>query len=409
MVGSMPDDFEAMWASLAPIGRSASSGGYFRQPFAAAERELASWFEEQALARGLSLTRDGFGNVVAWLGSPGPRAVVTGSHLDSVLDGGAYDGPLGVVSALAALDLLVSRGFSPSRPLGVSVFVEEEGSRFGLACLGSRLASGAVSWDTARSLTDRSGVSVEDALAAASLSGPSSSSLLDGVTTFVELHVEQGRDLVDRPAAPIGVASGIWPHGRYRYEFRGSADHAGTTRMQDRADPMLTYAMTALAANKQARLADERATFGRVEVTPNSTNSVPSAVTAWLDARASSSSSLDELVGVIERQATERAARDGTSLTVTPESVSGAVTFSPELAARIAAPRGWPVIPTAAGHDAGILSAAGIETAMLFVRNPTGVSHSPAETAAMSDCLAGVEALADVLADLAGDPVGDVG
>jgi N-carbamoyl-L-amino-acid hydrolase len=326
-----------------------------------------------------------------------------------VLDGGAYDGPLGVVSALAALDLLVSRGFSPSRPLGVSVFVEEEGSRFGLACLGSRLASGAVSWDTARSLTDRSGVSVEDALAAASLSGPSSSSLLDGVTTFVELHVEQGRDLVDRPAAPIGVASGIWPHGRYRYEFRGSADHAGTTRMQDRADPMLTYAMTALAANKQARLADERATFGRVEVTPNSTNSVPSAVTAWLDARASSSSSLAELVGVIERQATERAARDGTSLTVTPESVSGAVTFSPELAARIAAPRGWPVIPTAAGHDAGILSAAGIETGRPSVRNPTGDAHSPAEAAATSDSLAGVEALADVLADLASDPVGDVG
>jgi len=75
----MPDDFEAMWASLAPIGRSASSGGYFRQPFASAERELASWFEEQARARGLSLTRDGFGNVVAWWGSPGSSAVVTGS------------------------------------------------------------------------------------------------------------------------------------------------------------------------------------------------------------------------------------------------------------------------------------------------------------------------------------------
>ena len=103
----------------------------------------------------------------------------------------------------------------------------------------------------------------------------------------MELHVEQGRDLVDRSAA-VGVASGIWPHGRYRYEFTGSADHAGTTRMEDRADPMLTYAMTALAANKQARLAGERATFGRLEVTPNSTNSVPSGVTAWLDARASS-------------------------------------------------------------------------------------------------------------------------
>jgi N-carbamoyl-L-amino-acid hydrolase len=321
--------------------------------------------------------------------------------LDSVLDGGAYDGPLGVVSALAAVDLLRARGFVPARPIGVSVFVEEEGSRFGLACLGSRLACGAVSWDRARGLRDRDGVFLADGLEAVGLPGDPDHALLEGVGTFVELHVEQGRDLVDRDAA-VGVASGIWPHGRYRYEFAGAADHAGTTRMEDRADPMLTYAMTALAANKQARLAGQRATFGRVEVTPNSTNSVPSAVTAWLDARASSSEALDELVGTVERQAAERASRDGTTLTVTAESVSGAVTFSPDLAARLASPRGWPVIPTAAGHDAGILSTAGIPTAMLFVRNPTGVSHSPAESAAMEDCLAGVAALADVLAELSG-------
>ena len=399
----MPDDFERMWADLAPVGRSASSGGYFRQPFLTAERELASWFEEQCAARGLVVETDAVGNTVAWWGSRGPSAVLTGSHLDSVLDGGAYDGPLGVVSAFAAIDVLRSRGFEPSRPIGVSVFVEEEGSRFGLACLGSRLACGAVSWELARELKDRDGVFLADGLEAAGLPGAPDTGLLDGGGTFVELHVEQGRDLVDRGAA-VGVASGIWPHGRYRYEFRGSADHAGTTRMEDRADPMLTYAMTALAANKQARLAQQRATFGRLDVIPNSTNSVPSGVTAWLDARASSSSSLEQLVGAIERQASERASRDGTSLTVTPESVSDAVTFSPDLASRIASPRGWPVIPTAAGHDAGILSAAGIPTAMLFVRNPSGVSHSPLETAAMADCLAGVEALADVLASLAGDP-----
>ena len=113
----------------------------------------------------------------------------------------------------------------------------------------------------------------------------------------------------------------------------------------------------------------------------------------------------EDLVGAIERQASERASRDGTTLVVSPESVSGSVSFSPELAARLAGPRGWPVIPTAAGHDAGILSAAGIPTAMLFVRNPTGVSHSPLETASMDDCLAGVAALADVLAELAGEPV----
>ena len=212
--------------------------------------------------------------------------------------------------------------------------------------------------------------------------------------------MEQGRDLVDRDVA-VGVASEIWPHGRYRFDFTGEANHAGTTRMEDRRDPMLTYAMTALAANKQARLAGQRATFGRLEVAPNGTNAVPSRVTAWLDARCSSDEALADLVAAIERQGTERAERDGTGLAVTAESVSGQVAFDPALAARLAAVGGWPVIPTQAGHDAGILSAAGIPSAMLFVRNPTGVSHSPDESAETADCLTGVEALADTLTELA--------
>ena len=393
----MPDDFERMWSDLAPVGRSATSGGYFRQPFTQPERELADWFREQAVARDLELESDDTGNLVAWWRAGSGPGVLTGSHLDSVLDGGAYDGPLGVVSALAAVDELRARGVVPARPIGVSVFVEEEGSRFGLACLGSRLAAGAITWDQARVLRDRDGVGFEEVVEGG---GPG---LLDGVGVFVELHVEQGRDLVDRGAA-IGVASEIWPHGRYRFDFEGEANHAGSTRMEDRADPMLTYAMTALAANKQARLAGERATFGRVEVTPNGTNAVPSQVLAWLDARCSSEDALGELVETVTRQATERASRDRTSVTVTPESVSGSVTFDPALAARIAADHedgDWPVIPTAAGHDAGILSAQGIPTAMLFVRNPTGVSHSPDETASMPDCLAGVHALAETLERLA--------
>ena len=385
---TVPDDVERMWADLAPVGRSSASGGYFRQPFTSPERELAAWFAEQAAARGLEVETDASGNTVAWWRAGSGPAVLTGSHLDSVLDGGAYDGPLGVVAALAAVDELRSRGVTPARPLGVSVFVEEEGSRFGLACLGSRLAAGTLPWERARELRDRDGVALGDVVAGG---GPG---LLRDVGAFVELHVEQGRDLVDRDAA-VGAASGIWPHGRYRFDVGGEANHAGTTRMEDRADPMLTYAMTALAANKQARLAGQRATFGRVEVTPNGTNAVPSQVRAWLDARASSEAALGDLVAVIERQAVDRAGRDGTTVTVTPESVSGEVVFDADLTARVAG--GLPVIPTAAGHDAGVLAAAGIPTAMLFVRNPTGVSHSPAETAAMPDCLAGVQALADAL------------
>ena len=152
----------------------------------------------------------------------------------------------------------------------------------------------------------------------------------------------------------------------------------------------------------QARGSGQRATFGRVEVEPNGTNAIPSRVTAWLDARCGTDADLARLVGSVTACATGFAADDGTTAEVTPESVSSGVVFDPDLARRLADPRRWPAIPTQAGHDAGILQAAGIPTAMLFVRNPSGVSHSPAEHAQIPDCLAGVDALADVLQELAG-------
>jgi N-carbamoyl-L-amino-acid hydrolase len=402
----MPDDFEQMWAALAPLGRSASSGGYFRQPFTSVESELRAWLREQCEKRGLAVEPDGNGNLLAWWGAPeAGDGVLIGSHLDSVLDGGAYDGPLGVVASLAAIDLLRARDVVPRRPVVVGAFAEEEGSRFGLACLGSRLATGATSPDAARELRDRDGVPLLDAMASAGVD-PSlgRAGWLDRIGCFLELHVEQGRDLVDRDAV-VGLATGIWPHGRYRFDFSGDANHAGTTRMEDRHDPMLSFAMTALAASKQARLAGQRATFGRVDVVPNGTNAIPSRVSAWLDARSDSPEELERLVSEIERLGTERAARDGTRLVVTPESVSGAVTFDPVLTSGIRDRLtdrwgGVPVIPTMAGHDAGILAAAGVPTAMMFVRNPTGVSHSPEERATTADCLSGVEALADALEGL---------
>ncbi|MBO0841705.1 MAG: allantoate amidohydrolase [Nocardioides sp.] len=382
-----------MWRELVPVGRSATSGGYVRQPWQSAELELRAWFVEQADARGLAVESDPFGNLVAWWGpASGSGAVLTGSHLDSVLDGGAYDGPLGVVSAFAAIDLLRSRGVAPTRRLGVSAFVEEEGSRFGRACLGSRLATGATKWAEARELTDHDAVRLGDVVEGGT------SSLLAGVETYVELHVEQGRGLLDQGAA-VGIGSAIWPHGRFRYDITGRADHAGTTRMEDRLDPMLTFATTALAATEQARVSGRRATFGRVDVRPNGTNAIASQVTAWLDARASSDEELERLVAGVTGLAAERAERDGTTLRVSAESVSGRVDFDVPLRDRLASALGGaPVLATQAGHDAGILQAAGIPSAMLFVRNPSGVSHSPAETAETADCLAGVSALADALA-----------
>jgi N-carbamoyl-L-amino-acid hydrolase len=397
--------FEALWDSLLPVGRSERTGGYFRAPFGSAERECFAWFVEQAKARDLELEYDGQGNAVAWFNPGGGAivdAIVTGSHLDSVADGGAFDGPLGVVTAFAALDRIVTRGVKLRRPIGVAVFVEEEGSRFGRACLGSRLATGLVSPSDAAELRDRDGVALLDAMSNAGIEpdlGPAP--FLKRIATFVELHVEQGRDLAGRDS-PVAVASMIWPHGRYRFDFTGEANHAGTTSMKRRRDPMLAYAMTTLAANKQARRAGARMTFGRVEVDPNGTNAIASRVTAWLDARAESADVLDDVLAKVTEQAEERAERDGTRVTVTAESVSGVVEFHPGLAARLSGVLGGvPIIATGAGHDAGVLSSAGIRTAMLFVRNPTGVSHSPEEFAELDDCRAGVKALAKVLTSLA--------
>jgi beta-ureidopropionase / N-carbamoyl-L-amino-acid hydrolase len=415
----MPEDFEQMWRTIAPVGRSSASGGYFRQPYTGAESELRTWFVEQCRARDLSVEADGNGNLLAtWIvpnemqvRTPtehayrsGLSGVLVGSHLDSVLDGGAYDGPLGVVSSLAAIDLLRERGVRPGRPVVVGAFAEEEGSRFGLACLGSRLATGTTTAEQAGALRDRDGTWLPDAMERAGVEpalGPAD--WVDRIACFVELHVEQGRWLVDRDAA-VGLASGIWPHGRFRFDFTGAADHAGTTRMEDRRDPMLSYAATALAAAEEARDAGQRATFGRLDVTPNGTNAIPSRVTAWLDARCDTEEELAVLVDRIRRRGEHSADRDGTALAVTEESFSGLVAFDDDLTARLAGLWGdtqVPVIPTQAGHDAGILAAAGVPAAMLFVRNPTGVSHSPVEQAEMADCLAGVEALADAIEELA--------
>ncbi|MGP3967926.1 allantoate amidohydrolase, partial [Streptomyces sp. 6N223] len=400
--------FRHMWAELEPIGRDAATGGYRRFAWTDADAACREWFRRQAETRGLAYEVDRNGNQWAWLGDPARGgAVVTGSHLDSVPDGGAFDGPLGVVSAFAALDALRERGAAGGgRPLGVVAFADEEGARFGVSCAGSRLACGRLGPERARRLVDADGVTLAQAMARAGHDpeaiGPDPQRLTR-IAAFVELHVEQGRALAHTPH-PVGVASGIWPHGRWRFDFEGEANHAGTTRLHDRRDPMLSFATTALAARKKARLAGALATFGKVTAAPGGVNAVPSLVQGWLDARAPEQDTLTALVDEVTRTATERGRRDGVTLRVTKESFTGAVAFDAGLRERIATLLGGaPVLPTGAGHDAGILATARpapVPAAMLFVRNPTGVSHAPAEHAEDADCLAGVAALAKVLEDL---------
>ncbi|MEY9941958.1 allantoate amidohydrolase [Streptacidiphilus sp. MAP5-3] len=400
-IGDAADGYRRMWNELLPVGRFQKSGGYRRHAWTSADAECRAWFEEQAGKRGLTYEVDRNGNQWAWYGDPeGEGAIVTGSHLDSVPDGGAYDGPLGVVSSFAALDALLARGVRPTKPIALTNFVDEEGARFGVACVGSRLTAGVLTQDQAFRLRDAEGVWLPDAMAAAGQDPAAigkDEARLARVGAYVELHVEQGRHLAETPH-PVGVASAIWPHGRWRFDFHGEANHAGTTRLEDRRDPMLTYANTVLAARKKARLAGALATFGKVSVEPNGTNAIASLVRAWLDSRAADEATLTALVDEIGAAARERAERDGVRAEVVRESYTPVVDFDAPLRDQLVSVLGpdTPVLPTGAGHDAGILSAA-VPTAMLFVRNPTGVSHSPAETADEADCLAGVAALAKVL------------
>jgi N-carbamoyl-L-amino-acid hydrolase len=394
-----------MWGELEGIGR-ARSGGYRRYAWTREDALLREWFAGEAAARGLTLTTDRAGNQWAWWGDPdadGP-GLVLGSHLDSVPDGGAFDGPLGVVSAFAALDALRERGHTPTRPVAVAHFGDEEGARFGVACAGSRLLTGALDADRARALADADGVPMAEAMARAGHDpgqvGPDREALRR-VGAFVELHVEQGRALADLDR-PVAVGTGIWPHGRWRVELPGEANHAGTTRLADRRDPMLGLAEVVLAARAAAVRHEALATCGKVAVAPNGVNAIPSAVTVWLDARGADAARVRAVVADVE---TAAAPHGGT---VAEESWTPDTAFDPDLAARLAGLPGAadgddgtaPLLLTGAGHDAGILAAAGIPTAMLFVRNPTGVSHSPAEHAERPDCLAGVDALATVLTEL---------
>ncbi|HXH36483.1 MAG TPA: allantoate amidohydrolase [Plantibacter sp.] len=385
---------------IATVGVDAARGGYSRHVWTPAEFELREWFVARATGLGLDLETDRNGNLWGWWGAPGPDAVVTGSHLDSVPGGGAYDGPLGVVSALDAVARLQASGFRPSRPVAVVVFAEEEGSRFGVACLGSRLLSGVTDPDTARSLTDADGVTFAEAAAAAGLDPAHlgrDDEALGRIGLFIELHVEQGRGLIDLHS-PVAVASSILAHGRWRLRIEGQGNHAGATGMRERRDPVVAAARAVLAVESAAlATSDARATVGRLRLTPGGTNVIASAVDAWVDARAASDHATRALVADIEARVRESVAESGCSVVLIEESWSGLVEFDAELAARSARTLGGiPLLPTGAGHDAGVLSGS-VPTAMVFVRNPTGISHSPEEFAEAADCIAGVEALESLL------------
>ncbi|MDE3133159.1 MAG: allantoate amidohydrolase [Acidobacteriota bacterium] len=399
--------FEQLFAELRQIGLD-DGGATTRLAWSPEAAAAASWFDRSARRLGLEPEVDRNGNRWAWSGGPGPGAIVTGSHLDSVREGGSFDGALGVVSGLIAVHLLQRRGELQS-PLAVVSFADEEGGRFDTPTFGSRAMFGSLDVQAILERRDRDGVTLREAVAGAGLQpaelGPDPERLAQ-IGAFVELHIEQDTLLSER-GRRLALGTKILPHGRWRIDLRGEANHAGTTPLAIRRDPMLALAAAITAARRVAADEHALATVGKLEVSPNATNAIPERVSVWLDVRAESEEIVTRVVARITAAVRTDADASGIGVEVKRESFTGAVHFSPQLRERVAAilaDNGIDDVPmaTGAGHDAGALADT-VPTAMLFVRSATGASHSSREMASVDDCVFGIGALAAVLAALAND------
>jgi beta-ureidopropionase / N-carbamoyl-L-amino-acid hydrolase len=381
--------FATWFGELAAIGSSET--GWNRLAWSPLEAEARAWFTRTAESIGLRVQRDGAGTLWAVTddADQGPW-VCAGSHLDTQPDGGAYDGALGVVSALAAAAALIDAGAPRRHPLAVVAFVDEEGARFRTPTFASLALTGRLDIDhvlevmgDAPAIYD---VTRESLLA--------SRSQLERIRCFLEVHVEQGRSLVDRGLV-LGIADVLAPRQRWRVEFEGEANHAGTTAMEGRRDALLPAARFVLAVDELARTHEGAVgTVGKLEISPGSTNSIPGHVAVSLDVRALERGTVTDMVDELRERFGEA--------TFGMESSNDGARFDNglrSLLAEAAASRGVAAgdLPSYAGHDAGIL-APHLPSAMLFVRNPTGASHTPAESASEADCLAACQVLCDALA-----------
>jgi beta-ureidopropionase / N-carbamoyl-L-amino-acid hydrolase len=390
--------YRRLFAELAAIGRT--PGGWNRMAWGPGEDAARDWFRAAATGLGLELLRDPAGNLWAVEpgGAEGPFDAV-GSHVDSVADGGAFDGALGVVAGLVAVEAARRAGGAP-RPLAVGAMVDEEGPRFGAAIFGSRALAGELDVDAVLARSDPEGLVLRDLAALRGVTAETvraAPAFLPRVASWIEVHVEQGRRLVDVPAA-LGVATSLAARERWRCTLRGASDHAGTAAMAGRRDALVPAARAVLAAHDLAGAEPGAvATVGRISALPGSTNQVPGEARLSLDVRAPEQAALERVrEGVLAAAQT-----DGVEAEWLLESADPGCVFDAGLRAALhdaARAEGETAVDLAAyaGHDAGVL-ARHLPAAMLFVRNPTGISHNPAESASEEDCLAACAVLARAL------------
>jgi allantoate deiminase len=382
---------------------------------------LTRWFAGPAMARanalvgrwmaeaGMAVRVDAAGNLVGHLPGSDPDAgtLLLGSHLDTVRDAGAFDGPLGVLAAIECVARL--RAEEVSLPFSVDVlgFSDEEGLRFGSAYLGSRAVAGTLDAATL-ALADADGVTVREALAAFGPGPDGASRRGERLLGYAELHVEQGPVLEQRDV-PVGVVTAIAGATRAAVRFEGRAGHAGTVPMELRRDAACALAELVLAVEAAGRAQPGLvATVGQIAASPGAPNVIPGSAVASLDVRHADDAIRTAAAGALRERAAEIAAARGMELAWEERTATPAVAMDPgltELLAAAVAARGLPDVrlPSGAGHDAVALSQL-TPVAMLFVRCAGGVSHHPEESVDPADVAVAVDVLDGFLRRLA-EPV----
>ena len=379
--------------------------------FSEADLRGREYVRRAARAAGLTVREDAVGNLFArWAGrAPDLPAIGTGSHTDAIPNAGRFDGVVGVLGGISALEALRRSGFQPRRSLEVVMFTAEEPTRFGLGCVGSRLLAGALPLERARALRDREGRSLDELRAAAGYTGTLESVKLPVgcYHSFVELHIEQG-PLLEREGIPIGIVEHIAGPSSYRVTLVGEGGHAGAVLMPVRHDAALAAAEIALAVERGAQGSgspDTVGTTGVWRIEPGAINSVPFRAQIEIDLRDTRMETRAKALAEIRATAEDACRRRGVTLefeeiNADPPAAGDPATIA--IAEQVCAELGVPCrrMVSRAYHDS-LFMARICPTTMIFIPCRNGWSHRPEEFAEAAHIATGVDVLARTLARLA--------
>ncbi|MED1951091.1 Zn-dependent hydrolase [Brevibacillus centrosporus] len=384
-------------------------GGITRLSFSPEERaakDLVTGFMKEA---GLSVREDEVGNLIGRKEGTNPNApvVLIGSHLDSVPSGGNFDGPLGVLSGVEALQTMNEQGVETEHPIEVIAFTDEEGTRFGYGMIGSRGIAGLLKEDELVS-RDEAGISIAEAMANVGLDPAQigkAARETGSVKAYVELHIEQGKVLESRDLS-VGIVSGVAGPLWLKFILEGEAGHAGATPMNMRKDPLAAAAEVMLVIERQAaRQEISVGTVGKLQVFPGGVNIIPGRVEFTLDLRDVDIQVRDQVEQAIMAEAEAICAKRGVKLQVELLQRINPAVCSEEIRAAIqaaCAAEGLETItlPSGAGHDCMQLTEL-CPVGMIFARSKDGISHNPAEYTSKEDCGNGAQVLYRTVLSLA--------